>query len=115
MLHACLNAVPTRSCDNQQWHATSSPTTTPAPGTILAQVIFQRASQIYWGTAADGRKWAGDANSQTVFSINDKTGQVGNGHGFYNAMLGPTATIPRSSSRGTLSSVSSASLGSVAR
>jgi hypothetical protein len=85
------------------------------PGTILAQDTFQRANQTYWGTASDGQKWAGDANSQTVFSINNNTGQVSNGSGFYNAVLGPTATDSEVVFTGTLSSFGNANMGAIAR
>ncbi len=42
-----------------------SPSVTPSPtaGVTLAQDTFQRANQTYWGTASDGQKWGGDANS----------------------------------------------------
>jgi len=91
------------------------PTTTPVPGTILAQDTFQRANQTYWGTASDGHKWAGEANSQTVFSIVNNAGQVGNGSGLYNAVLGPVATNSEVVVTGTLSSFSNTNLGAVAR
>src|SRR5207248_2239724 len=91
------------------------PTPTRVPGTILAQDTFQRANQTYWGTASDGQKWAGDANSQTVFSIVNNAGQVGNGSGFYNAVLGSAATNSEVVFTGTLSSFSNTNLGAVAR
>jgi hypothetical protein len=85
------------------------------PGTILAQDTFQRANQAYWGAASDGQRWAGEANTQTVFSIVNDVGQVGSGSGNYNAVLGPTATASEVVFTGTLSSFNNANLGAVAR
>ena len=67
---------------------------TPSVGTaetILAQDMFQRADQPLWGTATDTRMWDGDANNvknQNVFSITNKMGQIANGQGAFNALLG---------------------------
>ncbi len=70
----------------------TSPTTptTIANGTnVLARDTFQRAAQTFWGTASDGRLWAGDANSIEVFSIVAGAGQIDHGLGTFNAVLGP--------------------------
>ena len=73
---------------------TTSVITTPSTGVaanILAQDMFQRANQPLWGTATDTRMWDGDANNandQNIFSITNKMGQIANGHGAFNALLG---------------------------
>ncbi|MBV8695480.1 MAG: hypothetical protein JO125_11165 [Chloroflexi bacterium] len=59
------------------------------PTTTLAQDTFQRANQPLWGTASDGRMWDGDANTMQTFSIVGHSGQIGNGSGTFNAVLGP--------------------------
>jgi hypothetical protein len=57
--------------------------------TILAQDTFQRADQTLWGTASDGRQWGGDANMLTNnFLVNGNHGQITNGNGTFNALLG---------------------------
>ena len=71
---------------------TTSPTPSPSPGTTLAQDTFQRPNQAHWGTASDGQTWGGDANTASVFSLVNNSGQVSNGNGIYNAVLGPAAT-----------------------
>jgi len=85
-----------------------SPTasTSPTPGTILAQDTFQRANQSRWGTASDGQLWGGDANSSSVFAIAGTTGQLVNGNTSYNAVLGPTATDAQVVFSGSISSFS---------
>ncbi|HET9999772.1 MAG TPA: hypothetical protein VFQ36_02695 [Ktedonobacteraceae bacterium] len=77
-------------------------TTTPAPvksptnvangANVLAQDTFQRMAQTFWGSASDGRLWAGDANSIEVFSIATGAGQIDHAQGAFNAMLGPQIT-----------------------
>lgn len=66
-----------------------SPTTIANGANVLARDTFQRAAQTFWGTASDGRLWAGDANSIEVFSIVAGAGQVDHGQGTFNAVLGP--------------------------
>jgi hypothetical protein len=59
----------------------------------IAQDTFQRQDQVLWGTSSDTNRWNGDANNpndQTVFSIVNQSGQVANGQGTFNALLGPT-------------------------
>ncbi len=68
------------------------PTPTATGGTVLAQDTFQRHNQVFWGTASDGRQWAGDANSIEVFSVAGGTGQVDHAQGTFNAILGPVNT-----------------------
>ncbi|MGZ6281412.1 MAG: YncE family protein, partial [Ktedonobacteraceae bacterium] len=94
---------------------TPSPTITPSPtpGTILAQDTFQRANQQFWGTASDGLTWGGDANTQKSFSINNNVGQVANGSGPYNAVLGPVATDSEVFFTGSASSFTNNNLGAV--
>ena len=95
--------------------ATVTPTPTPTPGTILAQDTFQRPNQTHWGTASDGNTWGGDANTQSVFSITNNMGQVSNGSGIYNAVLGPSATNAEVLFTGSMSGFSNANLGAVLR
>lgn len=77
---------------------TPSPTMSPSPSPSptqtmqLAQDTFQRPDQAHWGTASDGQTWGADANTSSAFSIKSDTGQVSNGNGTFNAVLGPTAT-----------------------
>jgi hypothetical protein len=65
------------------------PTTISGGANVLAKDTFQRAAQTFWGTASDGRLWAGDANSIEVFSIVAGVGQIDHGQGTFNAVLGP--------------------------
>ncbi len=94
---------------------TPSPTPTPGPGTTLAQDNFQRTNQKFWGTASDGQTWGGDANVQAAFSIANDVGQIANGSGPYNAVLGPTATDAEVLFTGSLSSFTNNNLGAVLR
>jgi hypothetical protein len=66
--------------------ASTTPTTNGA--VVLAKDTFQRAAQIFWGTASDGRVWGGDANSIEVFSITTGAGQIDHAQGTFNAVLG---------------------------
>ena len=92
-----------------------SPTITPSPtpGTVLAQDTFQRANQQFWGTASDGQTWGGDANTQKSFSINNNVGQIANGSGPYNAVLGPVVTDSEVFFTGSASSFTNNNLGAV--
>ncbi len=67
---------------------------TPTADTVttLAQDTFKRANQVFWGTASDGRQWAGDANSIEVFTIAGGTGHIDHARGTFNAILGPINT-----------------------
>ncbi len=71
---------------------TPTTTATPMPTGVLAQDAFQRTNQPLWGIASDGRAWEGDANSQNTFSITDMMGQIANGQGTFNALLGPASS-----------------------
>jgi hypothetical protein len=95
--------------------STPTPSPSPTPGTTIAQDTFQRANQTFWGTASDGQSWGADANSQNVFSISNDTGQVSNGNGIYNAVLGPTTADAEVLFSGTISSFNSSNLGAVLR
>ncbi len=94
-----------------------SPSVTPSPtaGVTLAQDTFQRANQTYWGTASDGQKWGGDANSSQVFSIVGNSGQLANGYTSYSAVLGPTATNAQILFSGSMSSFNNTNMGAVLR
>jgi streptogramin lyase len=97
--------------------AVTSPTvtTTPAPGTILGQDSFQRANQALWGTASDGQKWGGDANTASVFSINGNAGQIANGNTSYSAVIGKAASDSEVLFTGSMSSFNNANLGASLR
>ncbi|GAC1394023.1 MAG: hypothetical protein NVS4B11_33850 [Ktedonobacteraceae bacterium] len=72
---------------------------------VLAQDLFQRADQPLWGTATDHRAWNGDANSaphQNVFSIVNMVGQIANGQGTFNALLGSVHSNAEVMLRGSL-------------
>ena len=87
-----------------QGSATGQPVKTATPGasvtattiangpTVLAKDTFQRAAQVFWGTASDGRLWGGDANSIEVFSIVKGAGQIDHAQGTFNAVLGDLNT-----------------------
>ncbi len=94
---------------------TPTNTTTPSPGTTLAKDTFQRANQTYWGTASDGQKWGGDANSSSVFSISANTGKVANASTNYSAVLGPIATNAQILFSGSISNFNGTNLGAVLR
>ncbi|HEY5003759.1 MAG TPA: hypothetical protein VII61_11440, partial [Ktedonobacteraceae bacterium] len=95
--------------------ATATVTPTPGPGTTLAQDTFQRADQKLWGKASDGQTWGGDANTQAVFSIHNNVGQIANGSGPYNAVLGPPATDAEVLLTGSMSSFTNNNLGALLR
>jgi hypothetical protein len=63
------------------------------PTNLLAQDTFQRQNQRLWGTASDGRIWNGDASTAgNIFTVNANMGQIANGQGTFNALLGPSST-----------------------
>jgi streptogramin lyase len=99
----------------QSEDATPTVTSSPTPVTILAQDTFQRPNQVFWGTASDGHVWRGAANTQSSFSINNNMGQVSNGSGQYNTLLGPTSTDVEILFSGSLSSFTKSNLGAVLR
>jgi hypothetical protein len=94
---------------------TSPPASLTSPHGILAQDTFRRPNQALWGTASDGHSWGGDANTGSFFSIFNNTGQVSNGYGIYNAVLGSTTTDAEDLFSGSMSSYSNTNLGAVLR
>ena len=72
--------------------ATTMPTPTLKGMNMLAHDTFQRADQLFWGMASDGREWDGDANRANVFSIVGRTGLIAQGQGVFSALLGPAST-----------------------
>lgn len=64
------------------------PTQPPAGMLLVAHDTFQRTDQQFWGAASDGQQWTGDANTQQVFSITNKAGQIAQAQGAFNAVLG---------------------------
>jgi len=83
---------------------TASLSPSPSPGSTLAQDTFQRPNQALWGMASDGHTWSGDANTVSVFSILNHTGQISNENGIFNAVLGSTATDAEVLFSGSISS-----------
>jgi DNA-binding beta-propeller fold protein YncE len=107
--------TPTATATTPTPTATVTVTPTPVPGTTLGQDTFQRADQKFWGKASDGQAWGGDANTQAVFSIHNNVGQIANGTGPYNAVLGPNATDAEVLFTGSMSSFTNNNLGAVLR
>ena len=81
----------------------------------LAQDNFQRPDHALWGKASDSLIWGGDANTSSAFSIVNSSGQVSNGSGVYNAVLGSTATDADVLFTGSMSSYTNTDLGAVLR
>jgi streptogramin lyase len=92
-----------------------SPTPSPTTGTTLAKDTFQRANQTHWGTASNGQTWGGDANTASVFSIVNNSGQVSNTTTTYSAILGPVATNAEVMFSGSMSNYTNNNLGAVLR
>jgi len=100
--------------------ATSTPTMGTMTGTgmsmgkgtatVLAQDTFQRTDQSFWGMSSDGRNWAGDANTFASFSISGAMGQVANGNGGLNAVLGPLSSNAEVLAKGTINHYNGASV-----
>jgi hypothetical protein len=59
--------------------------------------------------------WAGEANSNSIFSINNNGGQVANGSGPHNAVLGPAASNAEVLFTGSVNTFSGANVGAVLR
>jgi hypothetical protein len=99
-------------------HGTPAPAPSPTmPPSLLAQDDFARPDQPGWGLASDGERWAGDANRSAAFAIRRQHGQIGEGTGFFTALLGPDETDADVSVSGTISSFAhgQANLGIVVR
>ena len=88
---------------------------TPVTVSLLAQDNFQRANQLYWGTASDGQAWGEDAQQSPSFSIRGDVGQIANGHGVYDAIIGPMVTDAEIVFSSTLSHFGPSHLGVVLR
>lgn len=71
----------------------TQPAQTPLPSgvSVIARDTFQRAAQVFWGTASDGHTWTSDANSIEIFSIASGAGLIAAGQGAFNAILGPAS------------------------
>ena len=81
----------------------------------LAQDTFQRPNQLFWGTASDGQRWGADAVSSQSFAIVNQTGQVANGNGIYDAIVGPRNSDSEVVFSGLLNHFASASIGALLR
>lgn len=77
------NSIVTRSVSS------TTATASVVVANVVTQDTFNRPDQQSWGTASDGQQWQGDVNNNTVFSIANKTAQVAQGKGTFNALLGP--------------------------
>jgi hypothetical protein len=97
----------------------ATPTPTPTPvSSLIGQDTFMRANQSFWGTASDGQRWSGDANTLSSFSIAGNIGKIVNvssGGVNYNALLGSSTTNAQILFAGSISSFSSSNLGGVLR
>jgi hypothetical protein len=88
---------------------------TAASWATLAHDSFQRADQPFWGRAGDGQPWGADANSLNVFSIAGGSGQLANGQGAYDALLGPQAGDGEIVFTGSISRFNATSFGALLR
>ncbi len=94
----------------------TAPTSTPAPGQVVAKDTFQRANQAHWGTASDGQAWGGDSSSVNAFAITGNAGVVSNGgSSSYSAVLGSSIADVEVLVSGSLSSYANANFGAVLR
>ncbi|HEX9133314.1 MAG TPA: hypothetical protein VF844_13560 [Ktedonobacteraceae bacterium] len=115
-------AVPTHMVNPTQ---VATATTLPVPtltsaltlpvNAIMAQDTFQRANQAFWGTSSDGQAWGADAKNSQSFTIVNHMGQVTNGNGVYDAILGHTAVNSEVVFSGSLTQYTSSSLGALLR
>ncbi|MBE3567164.1 MAG: hypothetical protein IMW90_15710 [Thermogemmatispora sp.] len=94
---------------------TASPTALPAGMSLLAADTFQRPDQRSWGTATDGHPWQGDARLSAIFAISHQQGQLSNGQGAYNAILGPAFSDGEVFFTGAINRFQQANLGAVLR
>ena len=94
---------------------TSTSALTLPANAILAQDTFQRANQVSWGISSDRLAWGADAKSSQSFAIVNHTGQVTNGNGVYDAIIGPVAVNSEVVFSGSLTNYTSSSLGAVLR
>lgn len=94
---------------------TATSTSTPPAKHILAQDTFQRPNQMFWGISSDGQLWGADAKNLRSFAIMNHTGQVTNGNGVYDAILGPDVINSEVVFSGSLTHSASSSLGALLR
>jgi hypothetical protein len=94
---------------------TATSALTPQAKDILAQDMFQRANQVFWGISSNGLAWGADAKNSQSFAIVNHTGQVTNGSGVFDAILGPVAVNSEVVFSGSLTNYASSSLGAVLR
>ncbi len=84
--------------------------------TTIGQDTFTRANQSLWGTASDGQTWGGDANGNSIFSINNNTGLVtSGGSNAFNAILGTNYSDEDVVFSGTMSNFTNSNIGAVVR
>ncbi len=81
----------------------------------LAQDTFSRTNQTFWGIASDGQRWQADAMSSPDFAIVNHAGQIANGNGIYDAILGPRITNAEVVFSGSLSRFRPSTLGALLR
>lgn len=97
MVPAPRLATPTTALKQPVKKVQATPTMSSQPSQSLAANpialdTFQRQNQALWGTSSDTNRWSGDANNpnnQTIFSIVNRSGQIANSQGTFNALLGP--------------------------
>ncbi|WP_052890046.1 hypothetical protein [Thermogemmatispora carboxidivorans] len=106
-------ATPSAASSGPQ--GTASPTALPAGLSLLAADTFHRPDQRGWGTASDGHSWQGDARLGSIFAVSHQQGQLSNGQGAYNAILGPTFSDGEVIFTGAINRFQQANLGAVLR
>ena len=109
-------AIPTREATATKLTVPTSTSALTLPANaILAQDTFQRANQVSWGISSDRLAWGADAKSSQSFAIVNHTGQVTNGNGVYDAIIGPVAVNSEVVFSGSLTNYTLSSLGAVLR
>jgi hypothetical protein len=109
-----LSAIHTEATASVQ-SAKSTSLLNLAPQRITAQDTFLRDNQSFWGIASDGQRWLADALTSSSFAIVNHTGQVTNGNGIYDAILGPRINNAEIVFSGSLSSFRTSTLGALLR
>jgi hypothetical protein len=97
--------------------STSTPgkAVTPVTTNVLSQDTFQRADQLFWGTASDGHSWGADASRRNVFAIAGRRGVANNGQGAFDATLGPLISDAEIIFSGSMSRYDQSNIGAVLR
>src|SRR5260370_17303659 len=109
-------AIPTREAAATKLTVPTSTSALTLPvNAILAQDTFQRANQVSWGVSSDRLAWGADAKSSQSFAIVNHTGQVTNGNGVYDAIIGPVGVNSEVVFSGSLTNYTLSSLGAVLR